>query len=174
MLTPFFITGLPRSRTAWLANLFTQGGTLCFHEPILRPGQLIESNPGYRVGISSSDLASSFPALRALYPEAPWVFIERTERDAVSSLIKFLKPRLRCSRDIVEKVIAANRANWGELLQVALVVPFADLGREDVIRKVWNQLTPERPFCVRRWQILEGFNVQQDLTRALLAREGQL
>ena len=28
----FFITGLPRSRTAWLANYFSTGDVFCWHE----------------------------------------------------------------------------------------------------------------------------------------------
>jgi hypothetical protein len=30
----FFVTGLPRSRTAWLANFLTYGDSLCYHEAL--------------------------------------------------------------------------------------------------------------------------------------------
>ena len=38
----FFITGLPRSRTAWLANWFTYGHTFCFHEACRKVGKIEE------------------------------------------------------------------------------------------------------------------------------------
>ena len=34
-MSKFFITGLPRSRTAWLASFFTGNNSFCYHE-ILR------------------------------------------------------------------------------------------------------------------------------------------
>lgn len=32
---PFLIIGLPRSRTAWLANYFTNNGIVCYHELLM-------------------------------------------------------------------------------------------------------------------------------------------
>ena len=31
---PFLVTGLPRSRTAWLSVFMSGAGSICYHEPI--------------------------------------------------------------------------------------------------------------------------------------------
>jgi len=83
-LSPFFILGLPRSRTAWLANWFTYGPSVCLHDPSMVAkdvGELARllhdemgnyPSAGY-IGTSDSanvvwfwDLARCFPAARFL------------------------------------------------------------------------------------------------------------
>jgi len=38
----FFVTGLPRSRTAWLSQFFNHGTVACLHEPTTRCGSMKE------------------------------------------------------------------------------------------------------------------------------------
>ena len=51
----FFITGLPRSRTAWMAAFMTSGNAVCLHEP--RNWAAMWNHDGAQhVGISDSGL----------------------------------------------------------------------------------------------------------------------
>lgn len=73
----FFITGLPRSRTKWFADYFTQGGTPCLHEAFgcsssQTFNDLLESG----IGISDSGLWC-YPFLFSDNPDIPVVYIQR-------------------------------------------------------------------------------------------------
>jgi len=64
----FFILGLPRSRTAWLANFMTYGQTFCYHEGIndCHTIEDYKTKLGYNKGDSSTasmllDLDKHFP-----------------------------------------------------------------------------------------------------------------
>src|ERR1700676_5601924 len=66
--TPFLITGLPRSRTAWLARVATiEGWSKCEHEPSIRLGSYDHllaywnAQPGPYLGISDYHLSQILP-----------------------------------------------------------------------------------------------------------------
>lgn len=78
----FFIVGLPRSRTAWMANWFTYGDSFCFHDGLAGisskedyAAKLQSKNASY-VGDSDSGLV--FLDLKYLYPDSPVVVIHRS------------------------------------------------------------------------------------------------
>lgn len=84
----FFITGYPRSRTAWLATLFTWGNCFCFHDGLANIESLDEldekfaSVPGDIVGNSDPANLLFHSELRERYPEARWIVVERNFNDA--------------------------------------------------------------------------------------------
>jgi hypothetical protein len=76
----FFVTGLPRSRTAWfseyLPNCLHEGMVGCYtHEDYL--GKLVNGD--------SSSLLVFFP-LRRYFPDSPLVIVERDVDDIIESL----------------------------------------------------------------------------------------
>jgi hypothetical protein len=82
----FFVTGLPRSRTAWLANLLTNGDSLCFHGGLLENGGYVErlvgelkDAPFAAVGDSDASLlgAGMLEPVDAAFPEASWVLVKQ-------------------------------------------------------------------------------------------------
>lgn len=164
---PFFITGLPRSRTAWFANLFTTDSTLCFHEPAEPVGQLIQSHPGARIGVSCSGLVFRFRELSDKYPLARWLYVERDRNQALESLLRFTREQVAIESRHFEQVFDWHAAASAEMKRHlgVLVVRFEDLNRESVIRQAWAHLLPETQFPAGRWSILEGFNVQQSRAR---------
>lgn len=84
----FIITGMPRARTAWLANFMTNGTVLCEHEMLSRFGtpeecaeymnQMVEDGVVSAIGMSDSGAVLFQDALRAALPEAKWVVIRRS------------------------------------------------------------------------------------------------
>lgn len=86
----FFITGRPRSRTAWIANYLTWGDTFCFHdalrtvdEPRLISRVFARASHASVVGLADPAILFFQDALRAAYPDAAWIFIDRDPRETV-------------------------------------------------------------------------------------------
>lgn len=80
----FIISGLPRSRSAWLSNFLTAQGALCIHEGIARFESPKEAAKWYKIlaetqpiGISDSGAVLFQQALQKEIPDARWVIIRR-------------------------------------------------------------------------------------------------
>ena len=90
----FLITGLPRSKTAWMSSVAaTVAGAMCYHEPVKRHGDWhccfeIWDKQGYpHVGIADSSLGFHLPEI--LTKAAPRVLIINRDIDQVKrSLVK--------------------------------------------------------------------------------------
>jgi hypothetical protein len=92
MTTPFLITGLPRSRTAWLSVVANvPGQSYCEHEPSLRMRCLDDLVNWYRsrsenfAGVSDSFFASALPDIMKFIPMRALIVI-RPPDEVVSSL----------------------------------------------------------------------------------------
>lgn len=81
----FLITGLPRSRTAWLAAFMSAGNCVCLHEPRNWESVFASDGPKF-VGISDSGLGFQLGRIMQDY-DMPVLIVER--------LLKRLRHRLR-------------------------------------------------------------------------------
>jgi hypothetical protein len=68
MTQPFFITGLPRSRTAWFSVAAQHSKSICFHEPTVymknwRQLKSLWTDKGMSVGVSDSGLGMMLPRI---------------------------------------------------------------------------------------------------------------
>lgn len=176
MKTPFFITGLPRCRTAWLANLFCTDTTVCFHDPrrenwYFNLQETAEATE-LRVGISDPLLTLSFPDLAVKYPEAPWLYIERDEKQAADSLLRYTRKSITLLRRDIERWFEVHRGPAEELKVYprTLVLNFDDLNREETVEQAWSHLLPEKPWQPLRWQVLKDLQVEQDLQKLIKER----
>lgn len=87
----FFITGLPRSRTAWLANFMSSGKSICYHEGIdgchsIEDYQKKMSINGYKY-IGDSDTGLPILDFQPIYPDSPVVIIRRDKQEVAESLV---------------------------------------------------------------------------------------
>lgn len=82
MSKPFLITGLPRSRTAWLSIAATTQGSICFHEP-------------------TADLGS-FEALKTLWADDRYAFVGVSDSSLVMQLGRIL-------REVAPRVLIVDR-----------------------------------------------------------------
>src|SRR5690242_8654224 len=89
----FFIASLPRSRTAWLANLFTYNDSFCFHEALVGCGSMTDLkrtlsevpwNIRY-IGDAEPAIGYVPQAILNEFPKAKFVFVHRTLEDCVAS-----------------------------------------------------------------------------------------
>lgn len=160
MNQPFFVTGMIRSRSAWLSNVFTTDSTLCFHDPSETVEQLMNQYPHYRVGVSSSYLVTNFRQLTDKYPEAPWLYIDREEQEAKRSLMKFTDGKL-FGKDVDR--ILKRHAVYAMMVKdhpKTLVVPFHEIDTR--LCEAWQHLLKE-PFQAVRAGILRELRVEQRL-----------
>lgn len=88
----FFILGLPRSRTAWLTNLFTTENVHCFHDVIglltFPELQALFKQPNKEHVGATGTLPFDFEGLKKQFPNAPIVIIERPLNECYASILK--------------------------------------------------------------------------------------
>lgn len=87
----YLITGLPRSRTAWLANYLTVGSSFCYHEGLkdcFDIGDLRMMKKAPYTGNSDSSAVFFIDEMKALFPNMKIVVIDRNYQDVLNSLEK--------------------------------------------------------------------------------------
>lgn len=156
-LQPFFVTGLPRSRTAWLANLLTADTTICFHDVPFSIGAV---DNGKVVGFAGPQVCTQFTEVCRFFPHAPWLIVLREQSEALEAV-------RRCAPNVVvPEDYWKGRCHLISALcakHQAMTVKFDELDRESVIRPVWAHLLPGIPFDSQRFDLLCKMNVQQKL-----------
>lgn len=90
----FFVIGMPRTRTAWMSVLLSQGDSICLHEgtknfpTFAAYAAHLRSLPYAAVGDSNSTLVFNIQELLEEFPDADIWFINRDHTEALESLIK--------------------------------------------------------------------------------------
>lgn len=161
----FLILGMPRSRTAWLANLMNRGDCLCYHELSNRGLNAAEMatalSSGARI-VGNSDPGAALIAedLLKLLPEMRLVIVKRPADEVVKSFAKVvgLKPEDLALDDFLGKVKEALL----RLEPKALVVEFKDLGDKETIQKIWSHCLGEGAPFPDQYEVLRNLNVQME------------
>jgi hypothetical protein len=83
----FFVLGLPRSRTAWLANFLTYDNHFCFHEAMNGCRSIDEYKEKLAYNGDSNTGMMLFN-MNALFPDSPKVIIERDPKYAIDYCYK--------------------------------------------------------------------------------------
>lgn len=174
MSTPFFITGIPRSRTSWLANLFTTGDSFCHHDatrlgvdlPTIRAA--MDSVHTKYAGDSDSGLLFCWADVVKEYPAARWVIVLRNLTEAEASFKKYFDGRLyggvRLDRynstDIFKELARRLSVLTADLpLENRLIVDFRDLDNPATVKAIWNWATPENAWSDQRFEMLNTLQV---------------
>ena len=163
---PFFITGLPRSRTAWLANLFTHGDSFCWHEGVPRWGGLAGLQRAMRlrterfVGTADPSLLMCQDRARAMFPGATWILVARRPEHVALSLDAMEVPALACN-DNARAVVRLDQ----EMERLAQrpdvhVFYYEELDELPLLLEMADLVTPGQGIDVDRWEMLRGLQVQ--------------
>ena len=92
---PYFVTGLPRSRTAWWSVLLSRSGGLCDHESELLSNTQDDWFEYYHRrpegGNSSALLLYSWRKVREEFPLARWLILERDPDEALEAAVASCK-----------------------------------------------------------------------------------
>lgn len=158
-MSTFFVTGMPRSRTAWMAAWLTTDNTFCFHDVMTRP-HLDLSGPGSCKYVGYSGPEVCLEARK--YSGIPCVTIHRSKEQALASFLKIVKQHPEVK--LTEKEIA----QWWDERETLLGglpgkhVSFDLLNNESTMRNLWNYLMPGIPFDAARYRLMNSFNITQD------------
>lgn len=158
----FFITGLPRSRTAWFANYLTYGDTMCFHDGYLGCKSIdafvakLRAWPGSCVGSSDPMNAWFQDRLSKEFPDAKWVVISRNQDDVIASTqVAF------CWGDKAKFLVQGCAEKVGDvvLYRNPMLVKHSHI-TYDVAESVARYVNPTWSCPKERAEMLLGFNVQ--------------
>ena len=177
----FFVTGLPRSRTAWLANFLTWQGTFCYHDALsfLSPTDMVMRFKSLTlcdtVGDSDSALTLHMSAITRFFPDANWLFVVREPELASSSYWRRfgskypLGPQTEseCDRRFMELQERLEQAM--EMVSNKMVVKYDRLHLRGTVGTIWEYLVGT-PFQEERWKMLETFQVNVIASKVRLAK----
>ena len=181
-IPPFFILGLPRSRTAWLANWLTTDRSLCLHDGTRGARTLGEFYDRLRptparpwMGSSGGDLAWIAEPLAKQFPGARWTVIEREADECVRSTLRAFPLALTPGQvEVMLSQLAFQLTRIEELTgEEPLRVSFGRLDDEDVARRLWGHCLPGVSFDAARWRLLKTLNVQLDARFAPQPKEAK-
>lgn len=175
----YFLTGLPRSRTAWLANFMTFGNSFCHHDGLLSgysAGGLrklfSETEDAEFVGDSDSGLVSIAGAIERDIPGSPWVLVERPIEDALGSYQAYFPEHPHPSIPQIEPSQVSRVFDlcqkWCEELKDRvpsdrlMIVRFEDLDRVETMQRIWSWCLRGAGapyFSHRRFEMLHAMRV---------------
>ena len=173
----FFITGLPRSRTAWLSTFFTGNNCFCYHEVIrVSDGfddaiQKLLNRKEMYVGNSDSSLPIWMDKIDHILHRSPIVIIERNIDEVAHSLTKtFGKYDYTIVLDLTLKGLETmkNRYNY-------ISVDYNKLNEQVYLEMIWNFCTPNIPFDKDKFETLKAINISinKDLyMKSLFSKDG--
>jgi hypothetical protein len=168
MAGKFFVTGLPRSRTAWAANFLSVAPAFCWHDGLANTPSLEAFQKKMETaeicGDSDSGLAFFYDELRALYPKARWVVLRRDPEEVVVSLVR-MHPYLGMPTINAHEARGMVEAASQHLDRIAadpatLELRWSDLSLREGARALWwHCLRDEVAWRNERWEQLRDMNV---------------
>lgn len=160
----FLITGLPRSRTAWLSNFFTVGPIFCHHdlsahciEGVDAIVSTMRATDAEIVGNADSGSALHLQPLYDALGSPTVIHIHREFRDSVASFAN-ATGMVQGAVYPVLKTLAARMEEFAKKVG-APTFDFDELDREDVIRDIWKQVAGDLPFRTAHWEKMKTLNV---------------
>ena len=149
----FFITGLPRCRTAWFAELFTVGEFYCHHELTRECVDEADFKRQMQQGTGNSDENLVKTDFQKWWPDAPTLIIHRDVEDVNRSLIK--------AGALVPKAMLEKQAEMLKDLN-GLHVGFNDI--DNLLPRIWNYLIGTDPDH-KRIERFKNLNIQNKVVR---------
>jgi len=162
----FFITGLPRSRTTWLANFFTHANSYCFHElggmadTYIKLRDVMRTKREGYVGTADSSLPYYFEDLVQGKTEFRLAIIERDISDVYNSFSDWYgdsfdeKKILSLLEDLRAKL------EYMKLKYNPLVLQFEDLNDEKKMEQLWSHCIPGLRFDADRYKMLNQMKIE--------------
>lgn len=159
MSPPIFITGLPRTRTAWLAAFLSMPGGIIDHErqrQFSTVREYLQSFQAPIIGDSSSLLLLIQDQVRAAFPAAKWVYVYRDADEALEAAVAACNPDLEgyISRGWPRLVAEADRLSTGN----AYFVSHDCLSDPKIVQSVMDYLGLGWGQC--RFELFSRLNVQ--------------
>lgn len=166
MKNNFFITGLPRSRTSWLANFFTYNNSFCYHEAT-RFCTSMDDLKELMHNHSAENIGNADPAMLYImndaiqaFPDAKIVLIEREIHETIDSFIDFytsyeyksIQEWIESLYEIMERIKQKYEV---------LTVRHDKLNQMEECKKIWDYLLPDEEFDEKRWSLLDELYINK-------------
>lgn len=158
----FFIAATPRSRTAWLATFLDSYAVSCQHEGLAR----VKTMDDFQVRLEEAPQPVSgecgtlgpilYPALVRRFPQARWALVHRAVAEVASDFAALKVPHPQLAAADCERRFQIMR----EAMPNAPVAEYHDLGRESVIRDLWDYATWGEPFPADRYARMCELQIQ--------------
>ena len=164
LVNKFFITGLPRSRTAWFSTFLTGNNCFCYHE-VLRISsgfddaiQKLLNRKEMYVGNSDSSMPIWVDKIDSILYHSPIVIIERDINEVTNSLTNLFGEHdytkvLDLTLEGLE--IIKKRYNY-------ISVDYNKLDEELYLKMIWDFCIPNIPFDKDKFETLKSINVSID------------
>lgn len=137
-MRPFVILGMPRARTAWLAQFLSYGERVCLHEPSRNWAGADDLHAALDngFGLSDSMLTLRWRDIAVHVPAAPVVVVHRSKGDVLSSFRRagLWHDRLPAVLNAIDHAID----DLTDALPAALHVPFDAMHQHDVCARVFT------------------------------------
>lgn len=173
-MAPFIIYALPRSRTNWLSNFLTYRDWTCWHEIAVRLREVgdiaafFDNGGEGKTGTAETGVAPGWRLIQHYVPGIRAVVIRRPVEEVVSAMLRI---DLRGLGQIREDVLRKNLEYRDRCLDQisaqsgALTFAYADLGREEVCRAIFEHCLPYS-FDREHWRAWKDRNTQVDMREA--------
>jgi hypothetical protein len=179
---PFFIIGLPRSRTAWLANFLTWGKCFCWHEAtryIGQPSDLAEiletSCFEYSGNADSGMLVYSPDEFLRDFPGSKVLFVLRDREECIDSFCEHFQiepKRVKPQFEFLEKKLEI----WLEAVPDELcgIFPVTVTDNTDAMELIQDFLTPgweneDYPNWLKRYGMLRQMEIDTNAEKMCAA-----
>ena len=149
-MSNFFILGLPRSRTAWLANFLTFDGNFCYHEGLDGCYTIEEYKDKLGKNKGDSNTGLMMIDFENTFPNSKVIIIDST----VTNAVKFTKNVY--GTDIKELMLKAKERLDS---MKGLHIRIEDIN--DSLKKIWEYVST-KPFNKERADMLVKLNIQVD------------
>ena len=161
LMNKFFITGLPRSRTAWLSTFFTGDNCFCYHEVIRISDsfdnaveKMLNRKEMY-VGNSDSSLPFWMNKIDHVLIHSPIVIIERDIDEATNSLVNtFGKYDYTKIIDLTLEGIENIKKRYNYI-----TIDYNKLNEQACLEIIWDFCTPNIPFDKDKFEMLNTINI---------------
>lgn len=144
----FLVLGLPRSRTAWLANFLTYGDITCSHEGLNGCTTLPEYVSKFTLNSGDSNTGLMLFDFEPYFSDAKIIIIDNAIDGAVSFSKKYYQ------HDPTDLLIKAKK----RLSEIdGLHIPFGDIDRN--LQTIWDYVSGYQ-FNEKRAKTLTNFEIQ--------------
>lgn len=154
-MDPFFVFGLPRSRTAWLSAMLSLGSRICYHEIESECESFADFTKTIRDDGNSSTAAwRLLPQLKIRFPKMRYIWVHRKANKLSESCAKAGFPQFDQYR--IEGL-------WHEAFALGAMnqktVKIEEVTMQSCL-DIWDHLIPNETFPYRKVQNLIRMNIQ--------------
>jgi len=145
----FLILGLPRSRTAWLANFMSYDGYCCHHEGTNGCYTMKEYKAKLGPCIGDANTGLTLIDINKHFPDTKIVIIDSAIDKAIAHSKKIYG--VDFTSDLLNMKVKLDKVK-------GLHIPFNDI--DNNLEVIWDYLTSGKPYNTQRAEMLKGLDIK--------------